>query len=51
MREQAGNEVKKGGRRGRLPPREEREAPTVKLTRETMFRTTLPISYVGLSFR
>ena len=45
MREQAGNEVKKGGRgggshqgrRGRLPPREEREAPTVKLTREIIF--------------
>ena len=37
MREQAGNEVKKGGRGGRLPPREEREAPTVKLTREIIF--------------
>ena len=38
MSEQAGNEAKKGGG-GR---------PTVKLTRETMFGTTLPISYVGI---
>ena len=38
MREQAGNEAKKGGRGGRLPQREERETPTVKLTREIICR-------------
>ena len=38
MSEQAGNEAKKG----------EGGRPTVKLTRETMFGTTLPISYVGI---